>query len=191
MRKLILIGMAVAMLVVPAVSSADVQRYQTQTATFTAIQPANEYSQWSHLWTRDFTVTTNPCDGTFTGTTVVTGDDANGTFDSQVPHDTNVPDETVTGKFNADGTVTFTVTRVGGAVVWSLTNAKTGDMGLTAPITVASLNVSTPEPVEFKVSAPTFSNLSSYKNHGEFVKAQADKNDAAHSCIGMPINSSK
>ena len=67
MRRLILIGMAVAMLVIPAVSSADVQRYQTQTATFTAIQPANEYSQWSHLWTRDFTVTTNPCDGTFSG----------------------------------------------------------------------------------------------------------------------------
>ena len=68
MRKLILIGMAVAMLVVPAVSSADVQRYQTQTATFTVTQPANEYNQWNNLWTHDFTVTINPCDGTFTGT---------------------------------------------------------------------------------------------------------------------------
>ena len=76
--------------------------------------------------------------------------------------------------------------------MWSLTNAPIGNDGPDiATITVAWLNVSTPEPVEFKVSAPTFSNLSSYKNHGEFVKAQADKNDAAHSCIGMPINSSK
>ena len=30
-----------------------------------------------------------------------------------------------------------------------------------------------------------------YKNHGEFVKQSDDKNDAAHSCIGMPVNSSK
>ena len=28
---------------------------------------------------------------------------------------------------------------------------------------------------------------SSYKNHGEFVSGSADKNDAAHLCIGMPI----
>ena len=27
-----------------------------------------------------------------------------------------------------------------------------------------------------------------YKNHGEFVKQSPDKNDAAHSCIGMPVN---
>ena len=30
-----------------------------------------------------------------------------------------------------------------------------------------------------------------WKNHGQFVKANPDKNDAAHSCIGMPVNSSK
>ena len=35
----------------------------------------------------------------------------------------------------------------------------------------------------------TTANSTSYKNHGEFVKQSADKNDAAHSCIGMPINS--
>ena len=58
-----------------------------------------------------------------------------------------MPDETVVGKFNADGTVSFTVTRVGGLVVWSLDNAKTGDMSLTAPITVATPNIGTPEPL--------------------------------------------
>ncbi len=27
-----------------------------------------------------------------------------------------------------------------------------------------------------------------FKNHGEYVKQAGDKADAAHSCIGMPIN---
>jgi hypothetical protein len=186
MKKFIIAGMAVAMLVIPSIASADVPRYQSQSATFTATQPANEYNQWNRLWTRDFTITTNPCDGTFTGTSVVNGDDANGTFDQQVPHADNVPDETVTGKFSADRkTVTFTVTRVGGAVVWGLTNAPMDSN----TITVATLNVSTEQPVEFKVTAPVFSNTSTYKNHGEYVKAMGGGDDAAHSCIGMPINS--
>ena len=29
---------------------------------------------------------------------------------------------------------------------------------------------------------------SNYKNHGEYVSQSANKNDAAHSCIGMPIH---
>jgi hypothetical protein len=37
-------------------------------------------------------------------------------------------------------------------------------------------------PVTFTVT------MSNYKNHGDFVSSQADKNDAAHSCIGMPIH---
>ena len=32
---------------------------------------------------------------------------------------------------------------------------------------------------------------SNYKNHGQYVKAMGGGDDAAHSCIGMPINSSK
>jgi hypothetical protein len=30
--------------------------------------------------------------------------------------------------------------------------------------------------------------MSNFKNHGEFVASQSDKNDAAHSCIGMPVH---
>ena len=56
------------------------------TAKFTAIQPSNGYNQWTKLWTRDFTVIVN-ADNTFSGTTEVFGDDSNGTFDQQVPHD--------------------------------------------------------------------------------------------------------
>ena len=67
MRKLILIGMAVAMLVVPAVSSADVQRYQSQDATFTVNQPKDATGQFNNVWRHEFKVTVNPCDGTFWG----------------------------------------------------------------------------------------------------------------------------
>jgi hypothetical protein len=28
-----------------------------------------------------------------------------------------------------------------------------------------------------------------YRTHGEYVKSQAGGNDAAHSCVGMPLNS--
>ena len=45
--------------------------------------------------------------------------------------------------------------------------------------------------IEMKVSAPTFRNTSDWKNHGQYVKAMGGGADAAHSCIGMPINSSK
>jgi hypothetical protein len=44
----------------------------------------------------------------------------------------------------------------------------------------------------FKVTNDlTITSTSNYKNHGEFVKQSADKNDAAHSCIGMPVQSNK
>ena len=112
--KFIIIGAALMALAIPSVASADVPRCEASvpvsttitTATFTAIQPANEYNQWNQLWTRDFTVIVN-ADNTFSGTTGSLGDDANGTFDQQVPHAAVVPDETVTGKFNTDGTVTL------------------------------------------------------------------------------------
>ncbi len=37
----------------------------------------------------------------------------------------------------------------------------------------------------------TITGSSSYKNHGDYVSAMGGGADAAHSCIGMPINSSK
>ena len=42
-----------------------------------------------------------------------------------------------------------------------------------------------------KVMAPEFGNKSTYKNHGQYVTAMGGGDDAAHSCIGMPINSNK
>jgi hypothetical protein len=167
---------AIAALVVPSLASASVQRYQTQTATFTATQPAGEYSQFNNVWTHNYKVTVNPCDNTFTGTGVQTGQDQNGPREF---------DETITGTFGK-GTVSYTIHRSDGAS-WSLANAKTD--GNT--VTLATMPGSPNALLEFKATPPVFTNTSDYKNHGDYVSSQGGGDDAAHSCIGMPINSGK
>src|SRR4051794_3330856 len=67
MRKFIIAGMAVAMLAVPSAASANVERYQEQTATFTVEQPRGSVGQFTSVWEHKFNVTVNPCDGTFEG----------------------------------------------------------------------------------------------------------------------------
>ena len=172
MRKLIITGMAIAMLAIPAVASADVQRHQEQTATFTVNQPKDSIGQFSNVWKHDFKVTVNPCDSTFTGTGNVTDNQG----------DSVVWTESITGSFG-DSTVSF---------------ATVPNAGATFKVTDAPYNTSviaestwTNNIIEMKASAPSFKNTSDYKNHGQYVKAMGGGDDAAHSCIGMPINSSK
>ena len=175
MRKLIIAGMAVAMLAIPAVASADVPRYQTQDATFTVTTPSGA----GGLWTTKYKVTNNPCDDTFTGKGVVNGLDYDGekTFN-----------EDVKGTFNSDGTVSLTASRDPLYVSsWSLTNAPMD--GSTE--TQATTNPTVGWTVKMKVTAPEFGNKSTYKNHGQYVKAMGGGDDAAHSCIGMPLNSTQ
>jgi hypothetical protein len=57
-------------------------------------------------------------------------------------------------------------------------------------VTLATSNPVVPWDLEFHVSLPQFSNTIQYKNHGQYVSAHG-VDDAAHSCIGMPIQSSK
>lgn len=178
MRKLIIAATTIAALAVPtiapALASASVDRYQSQTATFTTTQPAGAFGQWDNVWTHKYNVTINPCDNTFSGTGVETGQDQNGakTFN-----------ETVTGKFNADGTTSLVNTRDDG-VVWSLTNAKTDNS-----VTLAQLIApAVPSQLEFKVTPKTITSTSNYKNHGDYVSQMGGGDDAAHSCIGMPIH---
>ena len=173
MRKLILIGMAVAMLVVPAVSSADVQRYQSQDATFTVNQPKDATGQFNNVWRHEFKVTVNPCDGTFWGIAP--------TYDNGASSPTWT--ETVTGKFG-NGTVSFDTVPVGGGATFKVTDAPYNT-------SVIAESTWTQNIIEMKASAPSFKNTSDYKNHGQYVKAMGGGDDAAHSCIGMPINSSK
>jgi hypothetical protein len=180
MRRFILATAAITALgvaaVAPALASADVQRYQTQDATFTLTQPAGQVGQWGNVWTHKITVQVNPCDNTFSGTGIESGQDQNG------PSTFN---EKVTGKFG-DGTVSLTVTRDDG-VVFALSNAPTDSN----TVTLATSSPVVPQALEFRVTEPTFANTSTYKNHGDYVSAMGGGADAAHSCIGMPINSGK
>jgi hypothetical protein len=162
---------AVAAFMVAGTSSADVARYQTQTATFTVTQPYGQVGQWHDVWTHNFTVTVNPCDGTFTGT--------GKQYDN---HNNFYANETVTGSFG-NGNVSLTATRTTDPVVWTLTGAPTGN----STVTLATTNPAVPWNVEMKVSQPQFTDLSHYKNHGDYVSSQGGGADAAHSCIGMPV----
>jgi hypothetical protein len=163
---------AVASIIVAGTASADVARNQpAQTATFTVTQPAGQVGQWDNVWTHNFTVTVNG-DGSFTGTGTETGQDQGGPGSFT---------ETVTGKFNADSTVSLQVQRDDG-VMWALENAVVGgkvNLGTTLP----QVNWV----IEMKVSAPVFGDT--YKNHGDYVSSQGGGSEAAHSAIGMPLNS--
>lgn len=176
MRKLILAGMAVAMLAIPAISmvaastaSADVARYQTHTATFTVLQPKDTVGQYNDVWTHKYNVTINPCDGTFTGTGNVTANN-----DSSVAWT-----EHISGSFG-DGTVSFATVPNAGAT-FKVTNAQ-------YDTSVIAESTWTQNIVEMKASAPVNTGSSSFKNHGDYVSSQGGGTDAAHSCIGMPIH---
>jgi hypothetical protein len=162
---------AVATIAVAASASADVARYQTQSMTITAIQPYGEVGQFANIWKHVYNVTLNPCDNSFTGTGVQT--DNIGNF---------YANETITGTLNGNK-VTYTATRSLDGLVYSLSNAPLDS----STVTLATSTPSVPWPLEFKVSATT-TPITSFKNHGDYVSSHGGSSDAAHSCIGMPIN---
>ena len=184
MRKLIIGILAIAMLAIPSVASADVPRCEASvpvntavtTATFTALQPKDTTHQFTNVWQHDFTVTVN-ADDTLTGTSTVS--DNGGSFAWA---------ESVTGKFNADRTqISFDTIPVGG--------------GATFKVTAAPYNVSvdvestwTANSIEFTITTPVFTTTpgtESVKNHGQYVKAQGGGKEAAQACAGMPLNSTQ
>jgi hypothetical protein len=202
MRKLIIAGMAVAMLAaIPSAASADVQRCEAsvpvntviKTATFTMIQPANEYRQWSNVWTHDFTVTVNPEDNTFAGIGHQSGSDSNGPYEA---------DWTVTGKFTDNNTKVNLVATRGDGLVITLNNETMGDDFATTamPVTFGGNPLILPDGevieekvlnLDIKTSTTTTPGTESVKNHGQFVKAQGGGKTAAQACAGMPLNSTQ
>jgi hypothetical protein len=171
LRLLAVAVVAIAASIVAGGASADVARYQMQTATFTVTQPYGVVGQWQNLWTHNFQVTVNPCDGTFTG---------NGEqLDNNNHH---AYTENVSGSFSG-GKVNLTATRNDG-VVWSLSGAPTDGNS----VTLATTDPVVAWAVEMKVSQPHFTDASQFKNHGDYVSQMGGGADAAHSCIGMPIS---
>jgi hypothetical protein len=173
--KKILLAVAIAAVATMAVvssASADVARYQTQSFTITAVQPEGAVGQWQNVWTHTYNVTLNPCDNTFSGTGMMTGTQ-NGPVAGT---------ETITGHLDGN-TVSYTASRSFDNVVYSLSNAPLD--GTT--VTLATSTPVVPWALEFKVSKSNVVS-SNYRNHGDYVSSQGGSSDAAHSCIGMPIN---
>jgi len=167
MRKLIPAAVsiaAIAALAVPALASADVARYQTETGTLTAHVA---YGDQSSVHT--YKVTINPCDNTFSGKGEVT---ANGAGPA-------VWTESITGSFG-DSTVSFATVPNAGAT-FKVTNAPYGTSTIAESTWTQNI-------VEMRASKPVITGTSDYKNHGDFVSSQGGGDDAAHSCIGMPIH---
>ncbi len=184
MRKLIITGMALAMLAIPSVASADVQRCaapvtEPVAATFQVTTPSGS----GGLWTTNFTVMVKP-DGQFTGTGTTSGHDVDG--DKSI-------DEIVTGTFtdnNADGkadVVSFTSTRPQPlyTATWMVENAPlngTPTQGSADGITWDLVFTVTGEP---QMAAATTTDL----NHGEYVSSMGGGKAAAQKCAGMPLKS--
>ena len=114
MKKFILAGMAVAMLAIPAVASADVPRYQdADAATFTVTQPKDTTGQFDNVWRHDVQGHGQPVRRHVLGhrlrRTTTTLRRRHG------PRD-------VTGSFG-DGTVSFDTDPIGGGATFKVTNA--------------------------------------------------------------------
>lgn len=137
--------------------------------------PEGQVGQWDHVWTHHFNVDLNPCTNTFSGT-----------GDISSPRDPFRSNETVNGSFNRDGTVNLHVTDDTG-LSYTITNEKADNQ----MVTIATMNPELGWPVETKVSPFSITGSTNYKNHGQYVSAIGGGDDAAHSCIRMPINSSK
>ena len=152
---------AVATMAVASSASADVERYQVESWTITALQrdPVDPEG-FTHL----FDVVRNPCDGSFEGDGWV--------FGNSVPWAT-----TATIKGFVDGSsVTFTANHSG--IDYEL---------IEAPLGTERQAISVyPLPIMLTVEAVRGADLTSYRNHDEYVTAQGGGPDAAHSCIGKP-----
>jgi hypothetical protein len=188
MRKFIIGIVAIAMLAIPSVASADVPRCEASvpvnttvtTATFTALQPKDTTHQFTNVWKHDFTVIVN-ADNTFTGTSTVS--DNGGSFAWA---------ESVTGKFNADRTlISFDTIPVGGGATFKVTDAPYN-------VSVDVESTWTANTIEMKITTPVFTDAvtttpgtESVKNHGQYVKALGGGKVPAQACAGMPLNSTQ
>ena len=189
MKKIIIGIVAIAMLAIPSIASADVPRCEASvpasttvtTATFTALQPKDTTGQFTNVWKHDFTVIVN-ADGTFVGSSTVS--DNGGSF---------AWSEDVTGSFNADkSAVSFATVPVGGGATFRVTNAPMNNS------TVPVESTWTANAIEFQISPATVTSVTtstpsteSVKNHGQYVKAQGGGKVAAQACAGMPLNSTQ
>ena len=168
-----LVGLLIAAVLVPVAAQANVPRYQIANDTLTVtLSPSNVHY---------YNIVVSPCDGSFTGMATSAG--VNGGFESIVG--------TLVG-----GNLTFTATYLVGN-----TNPSVQVPGYyytySGPLaggTAYDFNYGLPFSPSFTI-ANTLTHVSdsTYANHGDYVSSTPQgsaREDAAHSCIGMPIQSS-
>jgi len=148
-----------------AAGGGGVARYQIQSAVLTvSLEPAG-FQGNIHV----YDITINPCDGSFTGVSNPADVIASGETIHAVLNGANID-------FTADYNVPLDYYE------WYGT-------GPLATIAGSDNQGASWSPLLGSVAYGP--NLTSYKNHGDFVSSSPDKNDAAHACIGMPVNSNK
>ena len=167
------LGVGFAALIAMAPASADVARYQILTLEYDHV---NYYlgagGPGSTAYPQSFTLTLNPCDGTFSGAGLVPsyGESltegstkgalisytTNYTVGAQDEYEVTVDDAMLSPNYSFGG-------------IWSDNYSggpsQSGVVRADAPIVTST----------------------AYRNHDDFVAHNPHKNDAAHSCIGMPI----
>ena len=162
MKKIILAGAiaAVAALTVTAFASADVARYQNATGlTVTSVFNGVTY-------VHNYNLTNNVCNGTgsFTGTGVSTS---------------VVPNEAIAGTLSGQNIKISGVYPNSYLPDPGYTWSYNGPLG--GGVTYADSH-GNQVAISFTVTT------SNFKNHGDYVSSVGGGDDAAHSCIGMPIH---
>jgi hypothetical protein len=163
-------GLCLAGLMAMAPAVADVPRYQTATINFsTDVGPGIDQ--------HDYTMSYNPCDGTLQGTGV----------EAVFGYDESLMCSLAGGVLSCDGE--YHANATSGTTYDGYQFTYTAPFDLSGTPTSGTATASgTDYPTEFIVTGMV---SSIWRNHGAFVSAQPDKKDAAHSCIGMPINAQK
>ena len=163
---------ALAVVGVAGPAGASVARYQIETLQYTVTVEG--------AFTHSYTVTVNPCDGTFTAT---------GQYPA-LPSAASVY-ETLTGYTDGMGGLYFTGTYYSDA---ALTNPTGYWWTFAGSFTDSSLDFSgfltsdAYHSSELPVTGTLDSfSATSYSTHGQYVASNGGGSDAAHSCIGMPM----
>ena len=113
MRKLIMFAIAAMAFAIPSIASADMPRYQEQTATFTVLQPKDTVGQFANVWRHEFCVT-------LTRATARSGHSPTFANEPSPPWTENV-----TGSFG-DRSVSFLTDPIGGGSTFQVTDAPFG-----------------------------------------------------------------
>ncbi len=159
-------------------AGASVQRYQFETMDITVALFSSASTSGN---VHEYTVTLNPCDNTFAGS-------GGGYLGLNGPEyvTESVSGTYVGGVFSLNST--YNGTTYGAPYTYSV-----GPVGIPlnteTPSSASTWSTGVPAGVYPVFVTLSVTAESSYANHGQYVSSQGGGSDAAHSCIGMPVQS--